>query len=250
MCADQTKVPVIFGDDDDDYSDRLIQGGRAKWVDKVWAMDGTFPCEEDRFLVTGTGFAVQRFVNGLPEVKLKEPGKSLPDPDELNALIPRDEWPIGKFSGQPEGPWKTVGFAYLLRIHDAARFTHINSTWGTRICVRSIRDRIRDMRVLRGCTVYPIVRPTSVPMRSTKFPGRFRPEFETDRWIQLDDNQPAQIEPPKQPPTPTEQIGKPVEPVTLKEELDDEIPFDGGSAGKSDRNTGSRAPHVVKKSAA
>jgi hypothetical protein len=225
MCADQTKVPVIFGDDDDDYSDRLIQGGRAKWVDKVWAMDGTSPREEDRFLVTGTGFAVQRFVDGLPEVILKEPGKSLPDPEELNDAIPRDEWPIGKFSGQPEGPWKIVGFAYLLRMHDAARFTHINSTWGTRMCVRSIRERIRDMRVLRGCAVFPIVRPASAPMPSKKYPGRFRPEFEIDGWTQLDGNQPAQIESPKQPPTPSEQIGKPVEPVTLKEELNDEIPL-------------------------
>src|SRR5262249_32488318 len=103
--------------------------------------------------VTGTGFAVQRFVDGLPEVILKEPGKSLPDPDDLNAAIPKDEWPIGKFSGHPEGPWKTVAFMYLLRIHDAAVFTHVNSTWGTRMCVRSIRERMRNMSVLRGASV-------------------------------------------------------------------------------------------------
>jgi hypothetical protein len=228
MCAENTtKLPVIFGDDDDDYSGRLLQGGRAKWVDKVWTLDGAPPRDEDRFLVVGTGFALQSWVDGLPEVIMKEPGKSLPDPDDLNATIPKDQWPIGKYSGKPEGPWKIVAFAYLLRRHDAARFTHINGTWGTRKCVSSIRERMRDMRRLRGVSVYPIVRLTSVPMSSKKFPGRFRPELEVLDWRQIDGNQPAQIEPPKQSPTPSEQIGKPVEPVTLKEELNDAIPWLG-----------------------
>jgi hypothetical protein len=226
MCADIARVPVIFDDydDDDDYSDRLLKGGRAKWVDKVWTLNGVPPREEDRFLGTGTGFALQRWIDGLPEVILKEPGKSLPEPDVLNAAIPEEQWPIGKFSGEPEGPWKIVAFAYLLRLHDAAGFTHINSTWGTRICVRSIRDRMRNMSRLRGASVYPIVRLTSAPMSSKKFPGRFRPEFEIVEWRQIG---PAQIEPLKQSPTPSEQIGKPVEPVTLKEELSDEVPYLG-----------------------
>jgi hypothetical protein len=219
MCADQT-LPVLIGDDEDDYSDRLIQGGRAKWIDKVWTMDGTPPREEDRFLATGTGFALQRWVDGLPEVILKEPGKSLPDVDELNDAIPRDEWPIGKFTGQPEPPWKVVAFVYLLRLHDAAMFTHINNTWGTRMCVRSVRERIRNMGVLRGASVFPIVRPTSAPMPSKKFPGRFRPELEIVHWRQIGGNQPAQIEPPKQ-----VEIGKPVEEPTTKEEMNDEIGF-------------------------
>jgi hypothetical protein len=221
MCADQTGLPVIFGDDDDDYSDRLLQGGRAKWVEKVWTLDGVPPREKDRFLVTGTGSALQMWVDGQPEVITKERGKSLPDPDDLNAAIPREQWPIGKFSGEPEGPWKTVAFAYLLRLRDAARFTHINSTYGTRACVRSIRDRMRDMGALRGASVFPIVQLTSAPMPSKKFPGRFRPEFEPIEWRQIGSNQPAQIESPKQ----AEQIGKPVEPVTMKEVLNDEIGF-------------------------
>jgi hypothetical protein len=226
MCADIARVPVIFGNgDDDDYSDRLVQGDRAKWVDKVWTLNGVPPREQDRFLVTGTGFALQRWLDGLPEVILKEPGKSLPNPDDLNAAIPREQWPIGKFPGEPEGPWKTVGFAYLLREHDAAVFTHINSTWGTRLCVRSIRERIRNMCRLRGASVFPIVRLTSATMPSKKFPGRFRPEFEIVEWRRIGGTQPAQIEPPKQSPTPSEQIGKPEEPVTLKEELSDEIPL-------------------------
>jgi hypothetical protein len=225
MCADTAKVPAIFGDDDGDaYSDRLLQGGRARWVDKVWTLDGVPPAKEDPWLVIGTGFALQRWVDGLPEVILKEPGKSLPNVDDLNDAIPVDQWPIGKFSGQPEPPWKLVGYAYLLRLRDAAKFTHINSTWGTRMCVISIRERMRDMSRLRGASVFPIVQLVSAPLPSKKFPGRFRPEFEVVEWRQLGNNEPVvQIEPPK--PKPPEQIGKPVEPVTAKEEMSDEIPF-------------------------
>jgi hypothetical protein len=223
MCADTARVPVIFGDDDDNYSDRLLQGGRAKWVDKIWTLDGVPPHEQDHFLLDGTGYALQRWVNGLPEVILKEPGKSLPDPDDLNAEIPKETWPIGKFTGHPEAPWKEVAFAYLLRLPSAAVYTHINSTWGTRICIRELRQRIRNMCRLRGVIVAPIVRLTSVIMPSKKFPGRFRPELEIVKW-HLIGNQPAQIEPPK-PGGSAGQTCKPVEPVAAKEELSDEIPF-------------------------
>jgi hypothetical protein len=212
-------LPAVFNDDDDeDYTGRLLQGGRAKWVNKVWTLDGIPPREEDRFLVTGTGFALQRWLDSVPEEIMKEPGKSLPDPEDLNNAIPQEEWPIGKFSGKREGPWKTVGFAYLLRVRDAARFTHINSTWGTRKCVRLIRDRIRDMRAIRGESVFPIVQLTSAPMPSKTYPGQFRPELEVLEWRQLG-NQPAQIE------QQIGQIGKPVQPPTIQEELNDKIGF-------------------------
>jgi hypothetical protein len=221
-----TKLPVIFGDDDDEFANhRLIQGvGRATWVDKIWSLAGVPPGEKDRFLIAGipaTGYANQRWVDGIPEVILKERGK-LPDPELLNEAIPRDEWPLNRFTGQPEEPWARIAFAYLLRTHDAARFTHINKTWGKKICVHSIRELIRDMSALRGVSVYPIVRLTSAPMPSKKFPGRFRPEFEVIEWRDLSGNQPAQIESPKL--APTEQIGKPVEPVTTEELLDDAVP--------------------------
>jgi hypothetical protein len=215
-------LPVVGGfyDDDENFSDRLIQGERAKWVDKVWTFGGTPLREEDRFLVPGADFALQRWLDGKPEVIPKEPGKPL-DPDPLNEAIPVNEWPIGKFTGQPEPPWKVVAFAYLRRLLDMARYTHINSTWGTRICVRSIRERMRDMSLLHDALVLPIVKPTSAPMASKKFPGRFRPELEIVGWRHIGADKPAQIESPKQ----AEQIGRPVAPVTTEQLLNDEIGF-------------------------
>jgi hypothetical protein len=231
MCADlATKLPVAIAEGDvngdDIYSDRLLQGIRLKWVDKIWTMDGAPARELDCFLVTGTGFALQRWVDGLPEVILREPGRPLPNVDELNEQIPRAEWPIGKFSNEPERPWKIVAFAHFVRTTDAGRFTHINSTFGTRICVRSIRERIRDMAVLRGTPVSPIVTLTSAPMRSKKFPGRFRPELEVIEWRDLGGNQQAQIEAPETGSGgATERIGKPVAEPTPAQEMNDAIPF-------------------------
>jgi hypothetical protein len=223
--SDENKLPTIFNDDEEEYGDRLLQGGRAKWVDKVWTLDGIPSREEDRWLVKDTGFVLQRWVEGLPEIIWKEPGKSLPDPEHLNSEIPRAEWPLNKFTGEREGPWKIVAFAHLLRERDAARYTHVNSTWGTRICVPSIRERIRDMSTIRRVAVDPIVRLTSAPMPSKKFPGRFRPELEVLGWRPRGGDQPAQIEPPKSGSgTTAKQIGK-IEPPTIQEELNDSINF-------------------------
>jgi hypothetical protein len=223
MCADTTRLPAIFDTEDDEYSNRLLRGGRAKWVDKVWTLDGVAPGKQDEFLLDGTGYALQRWVDGLPVIILKEPGKSLPNPDDLNADIPMKDWPIGKFTGQPEPPWKLVAFAYLLRLPSLAEYTHINSTWGTRICIRELRQSIRNMCRWRGPNAVPIVRLTSVIMPSKKYPGRFRPELEIVKWHLIGD-QPAQIESPK-PRGSGGQTGKPAEPVTIQEELNDVIPF-------------------------
>jgi hypothetical protein len=209
---------IPSNDVDDEYSGQLLKGARAKWVAGTWTMDGVALVEEHRFLVVGTGFALQRWTDGLPQVIVAEPGKSLPDPAEINKSVPPDQWPIGKFSGQPEGPWKKVAYVYLLRVHDAARFTCINSTWGQIKCVRSIRDRVKDMTMLRGASVYPVVRLTSAPNPTKKYPLQFRPELEVTEWRQIGVEQKV-IES-----QPVAQIGTLVEPPTIREELDDDLP--------------------------
>jgi hypothetical protein len=218
MCADQTKVPIIFGDDDDDdYSGQLIRGARLKFVEKVWsAADGTPISENDQFLVVGTGHALQRWVDGLPEVITKMP---LPDVDTLNEAVPKEQWPIGKFTGQPEPPWKHVRYVYLVRLSDGTVLTHINHTYGTKAAILRLKERIKTMSVLRG-SVLPIVK-LSWAMMPTGFGPRPRPEFVVDGWRSFGGDQPAQIEQPKTPP----EIGKPVEPISVREELNDEIGF-------------------------
>jgi hypothetical protein len=224
MCADTASVPVIFGDDDDgDYSGRLIKGARLKFVDKVWtATDGTPLHENDQFLVVGTDHDLQSWVDGLPKVYAKRP---LPNLKELNESVPKDEWPLGKFSGQPEEPWKHVFCVYLVRTDpvDGALFTSINTTSGQRVAYTRLKERIKTMSLLRGRSVLPIVK-LSWAMMNSDFGPRPRPDFTIVEWRDLGGNQPAQIEPPKQGGS-AEQIGKSVEPVTTEEALNDKIPF-------------------------
>jgi hypothetical protein len=213
MCAAQTGLPVIFNDDDGDYSGQLIRGVRLKFVDKVWsAADGTPLAEVDRFLVVGTGHAYQRWVDGLPEVIAERP---LPILETLNEAVPKEQWPIGKFSGQPEAPWKHVWYAYLVRVSDGTVLTHINSTAGTRVGIQRLKERIKTMSALRG-PVLPIVK-LAWAMMPSGFGPRPRPDFVVDSWRSFCGDKPAQIEAPKQ----AEQIGK-LEPVP---ELNDEIGF-------------------------
>ena len=215
--TEANQLPVIFVDDED-YSGQLIKGTRLKFVDKLWtAADGTPLHENDQHLAAGTGHAFQRWVNGLPEVITEKP---LPDLDALNAAIPRAEWPIGKFSGQPEAPWKHVWYVYLVRMGDGALFTSINSTSGQKVAYIRLKERINTMSVLRGVPVLPIVKLRWAMMPSAYGP-RPRPDFAIDEFRNFGSDQPAQIASPKQ----AEKIGKPVSEPSLKEELDDEIGF-------------------------
>jgi hypothetical protein len=213
-----SQLPALFGNDDSgEYSGQLIRGVRLKFVDKIWsAADGTPLAEDDRFLVVGTGVALQRWAGGLPEVITERP---LPSVDALNASVPKSEWPIGKFSNQPEPPWRHVWYARLVRPHDATTLTFVNGTAGSRVAVQRLRERTQTMSALRGCTVAPIVK-LSWAMMPSSFGPRPRPDFVVEDWRSFGGDQPAQIAPPT-----ADTIGKPVAPVTTAEELNDEIGF-------------------------
>jgi hypothetical protein len=111
-------------------------------------------------------------------------------------------------------------------------YTYLNSTVGAHIAVRRLSDQVQAMQHLRGANVAPIVTLGSKQMK-TKYGDRLRPHFEIVEWRELNgggsQSAPPQIEPPKASGPKTggwaEQIGKPVKPVTLKEEMNDEIGF-------------------------
>jgi hypothetical protein len=217
MCAAITGLPAILDDGD---NEQLIRGCRLKFKDKVWsAADGTPIHESDQFLVVGTGHVLQRWVGGLPEVITEMP---LPDVDALNEAVPKSEWPIGKFSGLPEPPWRHVRYVYLVRVNDAAVLTHVNHTAGTRVAILRLKDRIKTMGVLRGDNVAPIVK-LSWAMMPSAYGPRPRPDFGILEWRNLGGKQPAQVEHKQgeEPALP----GKPVAVPTLSEEMGDEIPF-------------------------
>jgi hypothetical protein len=215
-----TTISNDFGDEVGD-SDRLIQGTKVSCVDGVWtASDGSeLPPEP---IVISTTTAVQQWEDGYPITTIKkEPGKPLPDVDELNAKISQKKWEPG-LNGTPRAPWERVEVVYLLNPQDASVFTFISSTAGARIAVRRLRDRVTLMRRLRGNAVVPIVKLDSKPMK-TKYGQKLRPEFTILDWRTLSDPQVATTSSTS---SAIEHVGASVKPVTLQEEMDDEIPFD------------------------
>jgi hypothetical protein len=220
--VDETKnLPATVSNDFDNETgdnDRLIQGTKVSCVDGKWAAsDGSeLPPE---LIVISTTTAVQQWEDGYPVATIrKEAGKPLPNVDELNAKIPKEQWELG-LDGAPRPPCERVEVGYLLNPQDASVFTFISSTAGARIAVRRLRDRVVLMRRLRGDAVVPVVRLDSRPMK-TKFGQKIRPEFTILNWRTLGDPQVTGSSAPA-----IEHVGSFVEPVTLQEELNDEIGF-------------------------
>jgi hypothetical protein len=223
----EINLPAIQFDGADD-NDRLIKGAILKNIDGRWsAKDGTILQDGELFLGLGTTEAVQGWQNNMPrDVIMKQPGESLPDVDQLNEQIPQTDWEKG-LNGLPRPPWQHVWVVYLMRLSDGTMFTFLNSTTGARIAVQRLASSVRNMRVLRGANVVPILRLTAKPMK-TQFGEKMRPDFEVVKWHELSDAGGAL---PDKGPTPqienkpSSKVGKPVKPVTTAEEMDDEIPF-------------------------
>ena len=218
--SDNDNLPAVQFDGDDGYGDQAIKGPIVKCVDARWSVrDGTELKDGEPFLCTGTTQGNQRFIDNVSELILKQPGKPLPDVDELNEQIPTDEWEEG-LNGEPRPPWQRVYLVYLIRMHDASMLTFISGTSGARIAYNKLTSQVYTMRLLRGANMAPIVKLSSKPMK-TKFGTKMRPDFEVVDFREIGGNgrSAPQIESAKG------EAGKPVKPVTVEEELNDEIPW-------------------------
>jgi hypothetical protein len=225
--SDDYKLPAIGFEGDDGYGDQAIKGPILKCVDGRWSVrDGTELKDGEPFLCTGTAVGNQRFIDNVSELILKQPGQQLADVDDLNAEIPEDEWEDG-LDGKPRPPWQRVYLVYLIRKHDASDMTFISGTAGARIAFNKLTSQVSNMRVLRGANVAPILKLSAKPMK-TNFGIKMRPDFEIIEFREIGGGGQSvpQIESPKsESGGAVEQIGKPVKPVTVQEELDDRIPF-------------------------
>jgi hypothetical protein len=201
----------------------IMQGGRGKFVDGRWT-DGDGAPLPSPLLVMGTATCVQMWKEKRATTIVKEAGKDLPDLDELNAKIPESEWEKG-LNGQPEKPWKKNWVAYLLDPKTAGVYTFINSTKGQKIAIETLESKVRTMRALRGSAAVPVVELGSKPM-PTEFGQKMRPHFEIIGWRALGGGGKAAPQIEHKPTEPSGQMpGKPVEPVSLSEEMNDKINF-------------------------
>jgi hypothetical protein len=175
-------------------------------------------------IAVGLARIVQKWLDGMPaETRVLGPGEKFPDLDELNNAAPRSEWTDG-LNGAPRGPWQRAHHVFLLDPTTMDKFTYTTSTVGGAIAVRELVDKTTWMRRYRGQSVYPVVALADVFM-NTRFGGRQRPHFIVKRWVDLGGGGATAL-PASPPPTPLVGRGAAtVEPVTLGEETDDEIPF-------------------------
>ena len=223
-------IPADDGFGDNTDSGRLIVGSILRCVDGHWSdRDGIAFSPETKLLALATAMALQHWKGKLPiETILKKPGQPLPDLDELNAKIPKKQWEPG-LDKKPRPPWVRQHIVYLLNPADAGLFTFINSTVGASIAVDRLKTKVQWMRQLRGANVVPVVQLDSKPMK-TKLGPKQRPEFTVCDWRQLGGGElknvnPARVEHQQQQPHPDDCAGlQPVEPVSIEEEMSDEIP--------------------------
>jgi hypothetical protein len=213
------------GFDDDGASEQLLQGDILRCVDGVWSTreSGNFP-QGKRMLVVRTTKALQHWEDQKPiDTIMEQPGKPLPDADELNEKIPESDWNIG-LDGKPRPPWVLQHIAYLLDQSGvaASRYTFINSTKGARIAVARLRQKVADDHLLTGKTRLPIVELGAAPMK-TPHGIKQRPDFNIVAWRDLDGNGGlggGGGDPPKQIEHAPVAAAKPIEPVGGKVEFE------------------------------
>jgi hypothetical protein len=189
----------------------------------------------DEMLVTGTAHGLQCFKNNeLIGELVDRPGKrwTKEDATRFNSDIPEEEWGVG-FNGEPRPPWKETWAAYLVDTKSATEYVFINSTTGAKIAVERLQRKLEITQALRGSNVRPRVKLESRPMPiKSRGITKQRPEFTVVEWIDLTGDGevllgrkpgPLQIEhkPESAPP-------KPVKPISVAEEINDDLPFDLG----------------------
>jgi hypothetical protein len=144
---------------------------------------------------------------------MREPGRRLPDRDELG-YTDETEWEDGP-SGDSQDPWRNTRWVYLVDPVTAEAFTFTISSWGGRGAVGDLGDQISRMR-----SVHPDAVPI-VELRAAEMPTRFgrksKPLFKVVSWRSADTNKPVPVE---------KQItAKQASDEVYRHEMDDEIPF-------------------------
>ena len=226
-------------------ANRLIQGILVKFTNQSTYVTGggdELPSTLE-LVAANVSRIVQRWADGQPiETRVLEPGEKFPDLEKLNASVPQSEWREGP-DGKLRGPWQAQYLVYLLNPDTAQRYTYTTGTIGGGIAVRDLVDRTNWMRKFRGEHVYAVVTLSDTFM-PTRFGGRHRPHFLIKRWVALGgegalppteppaltgpqtaDPSTAKAAPNKRDTDKKKADLKQVEPVTLGEELNDEINF-------------------------
>jgi hypothetical protein len=131
-------------------AERMIRGTLLKFADWRWSAGKEASPVKDgtKLVAVGTLALWQRWENGKPvEIIVRQPGKRLPDRDELGHLD-ESQWEKGP-DGEPKDPWHNTRLVYLVDprtaepsrsapAHGAAAAPLPTSATRSRACARSI----------------------------------------------------------------------------------------------------------------
>jgi hypothetical protein len=234
LMRDEIKLPAPLPDQDDGFNpitptDRVIIGTHLKFTDGVWSENGIKVPGGTRFLALSTHKVLECWQNNrVIKAIWEKPQQPLPDEKELNSKIPQNTWDLDR-KGNPRAPWQLTFVVYLLAPTTCEKFTAANSTVGARIGTETLQDCVAWKRRLHGVNVVPEVELCSKTF-PTKNGPKPRPEFKIVDWhlIGGGDAKPAAL-PDGHSGNGGEQLALPgltrVQPLSLKEELNDEIGF-------------------------
>ena len=162
------------------------------------------------------------------------------DTDAVNEAVPKEEWLPGYEKGQLRGPVQNQNVLIFGDLATMEKFVWPSptSTIGSSIAVRELNAKVQRMRAFRGARVFAKVR-LSKCLFPTRYGERQRPHLEIVGWVEPTEHGLAQIDPrllsgapgAQQAPAPRMQPNDPapgarvVTEPSLREELDDEVPF-------------------------
>jgi hypothetical protein len=218
-------------DGDDRVGDSVIQGQLVKFTNEAkWLLrSGEEVPPELEPIAVDVLRIFQKWINQAPvETRVLGAGEPVPDLEVLNEAAPKSEWRY--YNNKHIGPWQFQYIVYLLDPNTMDRYTYATGTTGGGICVRDLVQKVKWMRTFRGAQVCPIVALSDVFM-NTQFGGRQRPHLIVKRWIQFGGDKPALPAPSTPTPHSTTTAQplpgmKTVEEPSLKEQMNDELPFD------------------------
>jgi hypothetical protein len=235
----------VEGDGNISTGSSIIQGTKLKYLDPCWWIG-----EQN---VTGTLLTVVNVLNVVTkwghdnkplETRILAPGERFPDFEKLNADCPQSEWRVS--FGKKVGPWSGQHCLYLTDEHfNPYTWASPITTVGSAIAVRELVNQIKRVRRYHGRdNIYPVVELSHTHFTNAYKPDRERPDLRVERWVTLGADRTANVLPPLTTATlpdsssapaasgsaPAATQGapadaQPVAPVTLKEEMQDEIPW-------------------------
>jgi hypothetical protein len=182
-----------WGDAATEANERTIKGTLLKFADWRWTSGKeATPVEIGTKLVAlATNAMWVRWQDGKPvEYRIREPGRRLPDRDELGH-DDENEWEAGP-DGKPKDPWQNTRLVYLVDPDTAEAFTFSTATGGGRGAVADLGDAITRMRRVHRDAV-PIVELQAAEM-PTKFGRKSKPVLKIVGWKTSDAEKAAPVE--------------------------------------------------------